>query len=177
MNNTTYYYLIMSQKSLLNNEVIEELLREKATYYSVKKKQIDFWLLVSPSFIYSENLIEKIRKSNFYLNQKLLILSSDFYSKKEYNFEFFGSIISTDKEFIKWISLRIGDFEKFEEIGTLNKNYTSNGISGNLVIKESNDLSPLLNNSDYLHPSILIDRYKKSLELYYLEQNKKSLIS
>ena len=74
MNNLSYYYLIMSQKSLLENQVVEEILRERIYYYLLNKKTIDFWLLISPNFIYSNNLNEIIKNSNFYKNNKNNIL-------------------------------------------------------------------------------------------------------
>ena len=72
MSNETYYYLIMSQQTLLNNEIIEEILRERATYYQLNKKATDFWILISPYFIYKNEILEKIRKSNYYLKEKYL---------------------------------------------------------------------------------------------------------
>ena len=53
MNQITYYYSIFSQKELLENQCIEEILREKNTYYLNQKIQRDFWLLISPKFIYN----------------------------------------------------------------------------------------------------------------------------
>ena len=171
MSTIKYYYLIMSQKSLLQNQVIEEILRERSTYYSITNKKTDFWLLISPNFVYDNSIIDKIRLSNFYKKNNSDIIPNELNSKK--NLEFFGSIISTDKDFIKWISLRIGYFEEIDQIPYLNSfNFVSDGIFGILEINKNkeNINSPLFSNSNYLHPSILIDRYKKSLELYFSEQ-------
>ena len=88
METVKYYYLIMSQKSLLENEVIEEILRERATYYSITNKKTDFWLLISPNFIYSKEILEKIRNSQFYIKNKENILSEELKSKNK--FEFFS---------------------------------------------------------------------------------------
>ena len=127
MNTTKYYYLIMSQKSLLQNQVIEEILRERSTYYSINNKKTDFWLLISPDFIYSNNIINKLKSTNFYRNNISSILFNEFSTKKDLNF--FGSLISTDKDFIKWISLRIGYFENIDEIDKLSSiNFVSDGI-------------------------------------------------
>ena len=170
MEKIQYHYLVMSQKSLLQNQVIEELLRERSTYYSLTNKKTDFWLLISPNFIYSKELISKIRNSNFYSKNKDSILWKESNNKKR--FEFFVSLVTTDKDFIKWIKLRIGYFEDIKEIGTLSNNFVSDGVSG--IIEVNNDQfenkSPLISNSNYLHPSILIERYKKSLEFYFSEQ-------
>jgi hypothetical protein len=173
MSNETYYYLIMSQQTLLNNEIIEEILRERATYYQLNKKATDFWILISPYFIYKNEILEKIRKSNYYFKEKNNICSRDLNSFYSNNFEFFGTIISSDIEFIKWFKLRLGDFENIEN---LNKNsFNSNGLYGKINIKNNEKISILTSNNNYLHPSILIKRYTKSLELYYIEQNNKLL--
>ena len=71
MENIQYYYLIMSQKSLLQNQVIEEILRERANYYSTHKRNNDFWLLVSPNFIYSNNLNKKSGCNTIIRNYKI----------------------------------------------------------------------------------------------------------
>ena len=171
METVKYYYLIMSQKSLLENEVIEEILRERATYYSITNKKTDFWLLISPNFIYSKEILEKIRNSQFYIKNKENILSEELKSKNK--FEFFSSLITTDKDFIRWVQLRIGYFENINEINSFAaNNFVSDGIYGILEVnnKENKNLSPLISNPNYLHPSILINRYKKSLEFYFSEQ-------
>ena len=168
MENIQYYYLIMSQKSLLQNQVIEEILRERANYYSTNKRNNDFWLLVSPNFIYSNNLNKKIKESNFYKKNKSTILAEEFSFNDE--FEFYASLVTTDKDFFKWINLRIGYFEKINEIGKLqNENFVSDGISG---ILNNNEID-FSSNSNYLHPSISLERYKKSLKLYLTDQKLK----
>ena len=58
MKTLKYHYIVMSQKALLENQVIEEILRERATYYSLTKKNNDFWLLISPKFIFSNVLLK-----------------------------------------------------------------------------------------------------------------------
>lgn len=40
-----YYFILMSQKDFLENQVIEEILRERANYYTSKDKIKDFWIL------------------------------------------------------------------------------------------------------------------------------------
>ena len=164
MNNLSYYYLIMSQKSLLENQVIEEILRERIYYYLLNKKSIDFWLLISPNFIYSNKFTEIIKNSNFYKNNKVAISASDLLNNKDLNF--YGSIVTTDKEFYKWLKLRIGYFEELNELKSSNNNnstYVSDGICGFLG---SQNIDKLSSNPNYLHPSISIDRYKQSLNLY-----------
>ena len=166
MKTLKYHYIVMSQKALLENQVIEEILRERATYYSLTKKNNDFWLLISPKFIFSNDIISKIKKSNFYFQNKSNILSTEL--KNNENFLFFGSIVTTDIEFLKWLKLRIGYFEEIDEIKESdNKKFVSDGICGNIDINEKYTNSILLSNPTYLHPSISINKYKKSLELYF----------
>ena len=55
----------MSQKDFFENQVIEEILRERTNYYLAKNKIKDFWLLVSPDFVLSTDLIDKIKSTNF----------------------------------------------------------------------------------------------------------------
>ena len=169
MNNLSYYYLIMSQKSLLENQVIEEILRERIYYYLLNKRTIDFWVLISPNFIYSNKLNETIKNSNFYKKNYTSISSQEF--SKYNNLEFYGSIVTTDKEFYKWLRLRIGYFEETKDLNKLdNRNYVSDGICG---ILDHNSIEKLTSNPNYLHPSISIERYKQSLELYLSKETSK----
>nr|QCI07243.1 hypothetical protein [Hypnea pannosa] len=83
MNN--YYFAIASKKFLIEAEPIEEILRERTNYYLNNKKNIDFWFIDNPTFIYQpefENLKKKINSTP-------------------------AAIISLDKDFIEWIKLRI----------------------------------------------------------------------
>ena len=84
---------------------------------------------------------------------------------------FYGSIVTTDKEFYKWLRLRIGYFEEVKDLKLVQtRSYVSDGICGVLDSKGINKLS---SNPNYLHPSISIDRYKQSLELYLSKENNK----
>jgi len=154
-----YYYLIMSQIDMLENQVLEEILRERANYYLSKNKNIDFWLLISPTFLTTNNLLEKIKQTNFYKQQKTKI-SSD--TDKNY----YSSIISLDKEFILWLQLRLGYFENVNS--EISDNFVSDGICGFFdYIDETNfNISPLKNEINKINPFILMKKYKKTLQLY-----------
>jgi hypothetical protein len=159
----------MSQKSLLENQVVEEILRERIYYYLLNKKTIDFWLLISPNFIYKNNLNELIQNSNFYKNNKNSITYSDFPNQN--NLEFYGALVTTDKEFYKWLKLRIGYYEEVKDLQLVkNRSYVSDGICGTL---DYNGITQLSSNPKYLHPSISIDRYKEALELYLAKETVK----
>jgi hypothetical protein len=170
-NSVEYYYLIMSQIFVLKNEVVEEILRERAYNYLLNKKPLDFWLVISPKFIFSKKINYKIKQSNFYDKNKNFILGSNFFDNDK--FEFYASLVTTDKEFYNWFSLRMGSFEKIEEIpNKQNTGYKFDGICGKLEIGEINDSEDLLSRPKNLHPLIATERYKKSLELFFNEQFK-----
>lgn len=115
-----FYYIVFSQQDILKNIVIEELLRERTNYYINKKNQLDFWIVMNPSFLFSNPILKKIKKSNFYKQQRNNI---------EYNnSQYFATIITTNIEYLRWIKLRIGYFENIEEINE-NLNYSNNFFS------------------------------------------------
>jgi hypothetical protein len=167
----------MAQQQMLRSEVLEEILRERTNYYFSKKKQIDFWLLISPSFLSSPLLLEKIQKTNFYEQHKELITVDSIYT-------FSSVLISTDKEFIKWIKLRLGYFENIMEENTTKSEYAADGIYGFLdwnkeLNENEKDMEQksgnlLISRPRFLHPGLLIGKYKKVLDSYYKLQNKLS---
>jgi hypothetical protein len=191
MTDKKYYFFLMNQKQMLEDEVLEEILRERTSYYVSKNRQIDFWLLISPNFISVFNLDEKIRATNFYKQQKENIGFSftNSYAKeyakeveeitkeKTNNFykDFYSAIVSSDKEFIKWLKLRLGYFENIDEPNILSEDYVSDGVSGILPYDETKEkitnISLLTSNKNFLHPEILLKKYKKALEISYTNPN------
>jgi hypothetical protein len=150
----------MSQKDLIDNEVIEELMRERANTYLLQNKINDFWILIAPKFVENKKINQFIKESNFYKQKKTTLVANQ--NPKE----FYAAIISSDKEFIKWVSLRLG---YFEEVGTNNLSkdkYISNGIYGNLNSNEYK-ASILASDQKYLYPDLLLNKYKKLLEIFY----------
>ncbi len=81
-----YYFVLASQDFLVNEEPIEEILRERRSYYTSIRKDIDFWFILNPEFI--DNAIFDHR-----------------YTKLPKNC---AAIVSLDKQFIQWLKLRIG---------------------------------------------------------------------
>jgi hypothetical protein len=154
-----YHFLLLSQSDLLQNEVIEEIFRERTNSYLAQNKPNDFWILISPQFLDDFYFKEKLKKTNFYKQKQNDILDIENNSE----IEFYAVVLSLNKEFITWLTLRLGYFENletFENDQIINKNYISNGITGffsNFVI----------NTPNFLHPSILIKKYKKLLQLFY----------
>jgi hypothetical protein len=165
----------MSQKQMLENEVFEEILRERTSYYYAKNKKIDFWMLIAPNFLKFYNYFEKIKTTKFY-NQHQKDISFDFNKDKFetlLNFnkekqEFYSVIISSDKEFIKWLKLRVGYFEDLNNLNKNNEEYVSDGVYGTLVYDRAETLPLLSYNKNFLHPEILLKKYKKALEISYI---------
>lgn len=193
MSQTTYFYLLFSQLDLLKSEAIEELLRERTNHYWNKdQKDRDFWIVISPKFINLTNIKDEIKKSNFYIfnENKTKFIESD-----KYNTNFYAAIVSTNENYMKWLALRLGYFEKIEvkNDGTYsllllkensNRNeiristnsnseynglgqFKSNGISGSLSTSSKNFITPLAENKNYLHPDILLDQYNKIILEYF----------
>lgn len=155
-----YYYLVMTQQDFLKNQVIEEILRERINYYVSKKQPLDFWVILSPSFLFSSSLLEKISQSNFYTQKKEFIEFN--------NFPYFATLISTNPDYLGWLKLRLGYFENIIENSALNSSFRSDGIYG--IFQENS--SPFESIPNNIHPSILLDKYKKSLEMYYIANEK-----
>nr|WDB00558.1 hypothetical protein CVCH_044 [Cavernulicola chilensis] len=80
-----YYFAIASTKFLLEQEPTEEILRERTQYYLTQNKQIDFWIVNDPLFLYEDELTDLCEKTPKPAT----------------------AIISTDKKFIDWIRLRV----------------------------------------------------------------------
>jgi hypothetical protein len=157
----------MSQIDMLQNQVLEEIVRERANYYLSKNRKFDFWILLAPEFMNKKIMKEKISFTNFYKQHENEILDSS-------NSKFYSSLITSDKDFIKWIKLRLGYFEDINEIGKNKKtdsiSYISDGLYGEIILndRDSEKESPLDYNKNFLHPEIISNKFKKSIEVYYL---------
>ena len=140
----TYYYILMTQKSLFSNQVLEEILREKANYHIVNKKKKDFWILTSPKFVIQNNMLDKLKNTLFYKNN-------------EKNINYLSSIVSTDKNWIRWLELRIGYFENNKTDYNTNSEFSSDGITG--FFESENNLM-LLENVYNIDPTIISKEYE-----------------
>jgi hypothetical protein len=176
MNQVMYHYLILAQKDLLENQCIEELLRERTGYYSMRKKQRDFWMTLSPNFIYLPSVLTQVKESQFY-KQKKEILSSHLFEKSDQN-HFFASLISLDKEFINWLHLRLRYFENIEKErlkkNKKEKNFVSDGLQGSFSLPSQ--VNPLKGYANYINPYLLLKKNTKFLELYYKTFTKKQMV-
>lgn len=145
-----YYYLLMQQQDLFESEVLEEILRERTNCYNLQNKKSNFWILTSPAFINDIKFQESLKRTNFY-KTKIFNQSNEFYS----------AIISPNREFIVWLTLRLGYFEDIEENSKyIEKNYTSNGIYGILDTNFYFD-------QNKIYPKLLIRKYEKLIELFH----------
>jgi hypothetical protein len=151
-----YYYLLFDQKLFFENETIEELLRERANYYNSKGKFLDFWLLPSPKFVDDKNFSNNLKLTNYYKEKSISYINFK-------NRNFFIALVSTNKEFINWMELRIGYFEVYNQ--PLNKkDVNSNGIKGE--IKSLNQ--DIFNfNEKLIYPDLVLNRYKENLSVIY----------
>ena len=91
---TTYYFVAASEKFLTVEEPLEEILKERKRNYKENNKEIDFWLLINPSFLQTTQFAELTAK----------IPSPP------------AAVFSTDKKFITFLKLRlefvaVGEFE------------------------------------------------------------------
>lgn len=154
---TKYYYIASNQMRFLQEEVLEEILRERANYYIAKKRPLDFWLLISPKFLYEPEMKEKIKKTKYYLRDLPSISW-----KARYNF--YAVVISTNKEFIKWLKLRVGYFEDIDEPET--GNFQIDGFYG-FIDSEKSKVSPLEGQNNLIHPRIRLIEFETALDMYY----------
>jgi hypothetical protein len=144
----------MSQKDLLKNQVIEEILRERSNYYIAQRKTLDFWLLISPSFIKLLGLENKIKQTNFIRSQNLTIK--------------YCAIVTTNKEFMNWVKLRLGYFEDItkNEFEMIDLSYKSDGVFGviNLNGKDVLTRSFFSSKKDDIESEITSEKYKRSID-------------
>ena len=146
----------MTQQDFLNNLAIEEIIRERTAFYLTRKNFLNFWVIMTPLFI--NKLKNKIEKTNFYSQKK---------EDLEFNNQFYSTmIISTDFEYISWLKLRIGYFENIDDTNQLNpnKSFKSDGICGEFKTNDFENISPFMSSKYNIHPSILLNKCKVSLE-------------
>ena len=96
---TTYHYVLASQKFLLEDEPMEEVFRERYRDYEEKNREIDFWVIKQPAFLEAPEMAE--------IKAKCPQPSV--------------AIVSTNKQFITWLKLRleyviVGEFQQSDTI-------------------------------------------------------------
>ena len=91
---TTYHYVLASQKFLFEEEPFEEVIKERIRNYQEQDKEIDFWVVKQPEFLEAP----------------------EFSAIKAKCPQPSVAIISTNKQLITWLKLRLeyvltGSFE------------------------------------------------------------------
>jgi len=81
----TYYYALASQKFLMEEEPIDEVLKERTRNYQEQSKEIDFWLVPQPAFLTAPEMATIQAQCP----------------------QPAAAIISTNKQFITWLKLRL----------------------------------------------------------------------
>lgn len=81
----THYYILASQRFLCEEEPLDEVLKERTRNYHESEKQIDFWLVKQPAFLEAPEMKEIKAKCP----------------------QPAAAIISTNKQFITWLKLRL----------------------------------------------------------------------
>jgi Protein of unknown function (DUF2488) len=81
----TYYYLVASQKFLREEESLDEVFAERVRNYQEQNKEIDFWLIDRPAFLDAPELAS--------IKAKIPQPAT--------------GIVSTNKQFITWLKLRL----------------------------------------------------------------------
>ncbi len=81
----TYYYIAASYKFLREEEALDEVLSERVRNYHENQKEIDFWFIDRPAFLDAPELAS--------VKSKIPQPAS--------------AIISTNKQFVTWLKLRL----------------------------------------------------------------------
>ncbi len=82
---TTFYYVLASQKFLTEEEPLAEVFKEKTRYYQEQEQEIDFWLVINPTFLNAPEM----------------------QSIKSQCPQPSAAVVSTNKQFISWLKLRL----------------------------------------------------------------------
>lgn len=81
----TYYYLVASKRFLREEEPLDEVFNERVRNYQEQKKEIDFWFIDRPAFLDAPEFADVKAK----VPQPAT------------------AVISTNKQFITWLKLRL----------------------------------------------------------------------
>jgi len=154
-----YFYIVMSQQDLLKNQAIEEIIRERNNYYINRNNSLNFWIVMSPSFLESDEIINTIKKTNFFHSKYNEVLKNNkFYS---------AVIISTDIEYINWLKLRLGYFENlFNQQESNNYSFRSDGLYGKIESSDTVKRDLFKTKKNNIHPDILLNVYEKAFQIF-----------
>lgn len=163
----SYHYIIMSQKQMFQNQVLEEILRERTDFYLANNKEIDFWILVSPSFLYTTTFQKQLKKTKFYEQ-----FQNEIYDQN--NNQTFAVLVTTNTKFANWVKLRIGYFESWDDYTTTKNNLRiSDGVAEIIIKEEKETLKKMKSNPNMLHTSIRLKQFEKILTVINSYNKKK----
>ena len=155
--NKKYFYIAMSQQDLLKNQVIEEIVRERNNYFINRENPSNFWIIMSPFFLETNEILNKVKKTNFFkIKQKEILYQNKFYT---------GVILSTNVEYINWLKLRLGYFENFNN-PEFNSEFRSDGLYGEIEIQEISNNLLFDTKKINIHPKILLEIYSEAFETF-----------
>ena len=136
-NKPKYHYLILPD-STLNYEAIEEVIREQESYNKKFKNTFNragyiFDTLEKGTF--PVEMITDIKESGFYKFAKEKSFNKTYLSTNSKNFDNFNVIVSSNKDFIKWVTLKLVEIEN-NDIPLKFKKINYNGFLGSFNIED-----------------------------------------
>lgn len=163
----SYHYIIMSQQQMFQNQVLEEILRERTDFYLANNKEIDFWILVSPSFLYTSTFQNKLKETKFYEQFQEEICDQT-------GNQTFAMLVTTNTKFANWIKLRLGYFESWKDYKTTkNSLRISDGVAEIIESENQEVLKEMISNPNMLHISIRLKQFEEILTVINSYNRKK----
>ena len=136
-NRPKYYYLILPD-STLNYEAIEEVIREQESY----NKKLNY-IFNRPGYIFDnlekgvfpEEMLTDIKESGFYKFAKERNFNKAYLNINSNKFDDFNVVVSSNKEFMKWVTLKLVEIEN-NDIPVHFRKINYNGFAGFFNIKD-----------------------------------------
>lgn len=153
----SYHFIIMSQRQMFQNQVLEEILRERTDFYLANNKEIDFWVLVSPSFLYTSPFQNRLKETKFYEQFQAEICDQN-------ENKTFAVLATTNTKFANWVKLRLGYFESWDDYKTTKSNLRiSDGVAETIEQENKQVLKKMKSNPNMLHISLRLKQFEEIL--------------
>jgi|TARA_B110000091_G_C13504166_1_gene345637 hypothetical protein len=134
-NKNQYYYLVLPNLTL-NNEAIEEVIREQESYnkkFQNRFNRCGYMINKFDQGNFPSELLTSIRNSSFYKLRKLKNFKNNYFNNNSNDFKDFNILITSNKEFVNWIALKLVEIENNANEKQIQKiNY--NGLQGSLSL-------------------------------------------
>ena len=134
-NKNQYYYLVLPNFTL-NNEAIEEVIREQESYnkkFQNRFNRCGYMINKFDQGNFPSELLTSIRNSSFYKLRKLKNFKNNYFNNNSNDFKDFNILITSNKEFVNWIALKLVEIENNANEKQIQKiNY--NGLQGSLSL-------------------------------------------